>query len=329
MHRQAPATVLLRRVETGGRSFWLKVETSSQAEDYAKYEELRNEIWGYPQDNLPSTRNMMCENYVHEGSSLFIAAYAQDERGRLVEDKEHLVGFSYGFVGLRDKSIAFKALDNLWFYSQYTGVKESFRSFGLGLRIKEFQADILREVLGVFNVTCTYDPLTGVNAYRNIHHLGMQVMDYRAAIYGEYGGHLNRPDIPSDRFFVLWDLKAQGRRPAYADDVLSRPEHYVLNASRQTVRGRSGLVEMEVVQNAGLAGVGRAGILLVPIPEDFYRMLKETDVEEESVRRIPLEWRLRTREVFGALLDEGYRVVDFRKAGHGPSSNVYVLQKAG
>jgi len=328
MRPQDPTTSLLRRVETGGRSFRLKVETSSQAADYAKYEELRNEIWGFPQDNLPGTRGMMCENYLHEGSSLFIAAYAQDERGRLVEDKEHLAGFSYGFVGLRDKSIAFKSLDNLWFYSQYTGVKESFRSFGLGLRIKEFQRDILRDVWGVFTVTCTYDPLTGVNAYRNIHHFGMQVMDYRPATYGEYGGQLNRPDIPSDRFFMLWDLRAQERRPAYPDDVLSRPDHYVLSMGRQTVGGRSGPVEVEVVQSSAPAAIGQAEIRLVPIPEDFYRMLKETDVEAESVRRIPLEWRLRTREAFGALLAQGYRVVDFRKAGRGSSSNVYIMQKS-
>ena len=319
-------TELMRRVYAAGRPFLLKVETSSRAEDYARYEELRNEIWGFPPDSLPGTRNMMCENYLHEGSSLFLAVYVLDEQGQLVEDREHLVGFSYGFAGVRDKSIAFKSSDNLWFYSQYTGIKDAFRSLGLGLRIKEFQRDILLGAWGIHTVTCTYDPLTAVNAYRNIRHFGMQVLDYRPATYGEYGGLLNREDIPTDRFFMIWDLRSHRPPPDYPDNIFSRPESYVLRSGRQTVRGRSGPLELEVVQSAG--SLSRSEVVLVPIPEDFYRMLRETDVEAESVRRIPLDWRLRTREAFSSLLAQGYRVVDFRKAGRGPSINVYVLHKA-
>ena len=320
-------TELMRRIEAEGRSFLLKVETSSRAEDYARYEELRSEIWGFPPDSLPGARNMMCENYLHEGSSLFIAVYLLDEQGRLIEDGQHLIGFSYGFAGVRDKSIAFKSLDNLWFYSQYTGIKDDFRSLGLGLRIKEFQRDILLEVWGIHTVTCTYDPLTAVNAYRNIRHFGMRVLDYRPATYGEYGGLLNREDIPTDRFFMIWDLRSHRPPPDTPDSVFSHPESYVLRADRQTVRGRSGPLEVEVVQSA--VSLSWSEILLVPIPEDFCHMLRETDVEAESVRRIPLDWRLRTREAFRTLLAQGYRVTDFRKAGGGLSANVYILHKTG
>jgi len=317
---------LERRVQARGRSFLLKVEMSSRSEDYAKYEELRNEIWGFPPDHLPGSRNMMCENFVHEGGSLFIAAYVLDEPDRLIEDRSHLAGFSYGFVGIRNKSLGFKSTENLWFYSQYTAVRDAFRSLGLGLQIKEFQRDILLGVLGISIVTCTYDPLTAINAQRNVHHFRMQVLDYRSATYGEYGGLLNREDVPSDRFFMLWDLRARNPRPDYPQSVFSRPESSVLCWGRRSVQGRSGPLDLEVVQDA--VQTGPEDVLLLPIPNDFYRMLRETDVEAEAVRRIPLEWRLRTREAWVRLLAQGYRVVDFRKAGGEICAPAYVLRKS-
>jgi predicted GNAT superfamily acetyltransferase len=54
-------------------------------------------------------------------------------------------------------------------------------------------------------------------------------------------------------------------------------------------------------------------------------MLQETDVADADVRRIPVDWRLATREVFQGLFARGYRVIDFRKAKGGDSGNNYVL----
>ena len=54
---------------------------------------------------------------------------------------------------------------------------------------------------------------------------------------------------------------------------------------------------------------------------------EQTDVEDENVRRIPLDWRLRTRDTFLTLFREGYRVTDFGRAATGSPSNYYVLQK--
>ena len=121
---------------------------------------------------------MKCENFFHDGSCLFIGVYAADEFGNFKRDKEHLVGFSYGYVGVNNKEIAFKALDNIQFYSQYTGVRKDFQHAGLGILIKEFQRETLMEIFGIYTITCTFDPLTGVNAYRNIHHFGMDIVKY-------------------------------------------------------------------------------------------------------------------------------------------------------
>jgi predicted GNAT superfamily acetyltransferase len=68
-------------------------------------------------------------------------------------------------------------------------------------------------------------------------------------------------------------------------------------------------------------------VLLVQVPLDFYRMLRETDVADPAVRRIPVDWRQAAREVFLGLFARGYRVVDFLKAGGRVSRNFYVLKK--
>jgi len=308
-----------------GKKFLFKVETSSRSSDYAKYEELRDEIWGFPEDNLPGTRNMMCENFLHEGSSLFVAVYQEEAGGGFREDRESLVGFSYGFVGVKDKAVAFKSLDNLWFYSQYTGVKTGFQGRGLGILIKEFQRDILQDAFGVHTVTCTYDPLTGVNAHRNVHRFGMEVLEYKAATYGEYGGLLNRADVPTDRFFMSWNLKKPEGRPSRRSEAGWEDGRLVVRTEYSNVQGKTRPIELEVVKDIDLEL--RSDLLFVQIPLDFYIMLRETDVSDPGVRRIPLDWRMRTRQAFKSLLAKGYQVIDFRKTTGPKPGNFYILQR--
>mgnify|MGYP001050159001 CR=1 FL=1 len=310
-----------------GKKFLLKVETSPDHQDYAKYEALRNEVWGFPEDYLPGPRNLMCENFLHDGSALFIAAYSEQPGGRLSDNPAHFVGFSYGFVGVKDKDIAFHSLKNLWFYSQYTGVKQPFRDYGLGVALKEFQGKAVADKLGIKTITCTFDPLTGVNAWRNVHYFGMDVVEYRVATYGEYGGLLNRLDIPSDRFFMAWDLRKKVKRRAEPLDPLISESKLVVKAEERRVEGRSGPVHLEIITATNPHLTKK--VLLVRIPRDFYFMLQETDVEDENIRRIPLEWRLRTRKIFQALFNRKYRVVDFFQTKTEPLRNFYVLRKAG
>lgn len=296
--------------EIKGKKFLFKVETSDDHQDYLKYEELRNEIWDEPKDNLPGTRNMMCENFLYEGSSLFLAVYAEAGKGRFEQDKEHLVGFSYGFVGIKDKKIAFREPKNLQFYSQYTCVRQDFQHLGLGVLIKEFQREMLLEIFGILTIICTYDPLTGVNAYRNIHRFGMDVIEYREAYYGEFGGLLNRMDVPCDRFFVSWDLKKEIQRPEYNLESLIDSGNIAINAGVERVEGRSGSIELEVAKDLNLHLDHE--FLLVEIPVDFYKMIRETDVHEEEARNIPIEWRMKTRQVFKSLFKRKYKIIDFR-----------------
>jgi predicted GNAT superfamily acetyltransferase len=310
----------------GPAKFLLRVETSSRAEDYAKYETLRNAVWDFPDDRLAGTRNLLCENFCHDGTSLFIAAYAARPDGAFDESAERMAGFSYGFVGLRDKDAGFRSPDNLWFYSQYTGVRPEAEGFGLGVAIKEFQRDVLRRVYGIFTVVCTCDPLSAVNAHRNIRRFGMSVLEYRAAAYGEFGGRLNRSDVPSDRFFMSWDLGQDAAPAPSAPGGLVSGAPLVLSVGRKPVLGRSGRAEIEIAGALDLAAAGDR--VRLPIPADFYALLQQTDVDDPAVRRIPLDWRLRTREAFQALFGRGFRVVDFLDVLPCETGPSYLLQRS-
>lgn len=293
-----------------GKRFLLKVETSHNHADYIKYEDLRYEIWEEPKDRMPGPRNMVCENYFNDGSALFIAVYAAEEHEDFKEDSSHLIGFSYGFIGVGDKKIGFRDLRNLIYYSQYTGVKGEFQEYGLGILIKEFQKKALLGIFGVPTVSCTFDPLTGVNAYRNIHHFGMEVVRYNVAHYGDFGGRLNRMDVPCDRFYVLWYLKKEIQRPEVDMRDLLHSGRLVLSSEVKEVEGKSGRISLDVVENLNCEL--DSDFLLLEIPFDFYSILRETEMPDEATRNIPIDWRLKTRKAFLSLLERGYRIIDFR-----------------
>lgn len=315
---------LERTIAVRDTRFLLRVETSHDPKDYGMYEDLRDEIWDFPDDHMAGTRNMMCENVFHEGGSLFIGAFVETPDGGFEVDGRRLAGFCYGFVGVRDKAVGFRDPANLRFYSQYAGVRTAYQSYGLGVLLKEYQREMILDILGVSTVICTYDPLTGVNAHRNVHHFGMDVLEYRVATYGEYGGLLNRLDVPTDRFLMSWDLERKAGRPDYDfEAALAAPQPII--AGLREVKGKNSKPKLEVVEKADADLPGDP--LLVRIPLDFYRMLQETDVADPDVRRIPVDWRLATRDVFRTLFARGYRVIDFRKAQGQNSGNYYALSR--
>jgi len=296
-------------VTAAGSRFLFTVERSGRIEDYVKYDDIRNAVWGDPDDYLSCPRNMTAENVWNEGGSLFIGVFREDEGGDFPRDGAHMAGFAYGFTGLIDKEIGYRDPANLVFYSQYAGVLPGIRNSGLGIRLKRFQARAVRDGLGISVISCTYDPLVGVNARRNIHHLGMEAAAYKTACYTGYSGHFNRLDIPTDRFKAVWDLD-HPRPTADVDaaDLLERGRLAVSSvlAEVEGLSGRRSLpLATEPIRPEG------QDPLLVEIPFDFYAMLKETAVDDPEVRRIPLDWRLITRRVFLSLFESGWRVVDF------------------
>jgi predicted GNAT superfamily acetyltransferase len=163
-----------------------------------------------------------------------------------------------------------------------------------------------------------------VNAARNIHHFGMDVLEYRAATYGEYGGFLNRLDVPTDRFFMSWDLRKDFRRPSAGKERVEGKGFPVLQVREARVSGKSGPVDLEIVEGVCLNPAGET--FLVRIPRDFYVMLRETDIDNPEIRNIPLEWRMKTREAFQHFFAAGYKIADFLSIKDRTRRNFYVLR---
>ena len=115
--------------------------------------------------------------------------------------------------------------------------------------------------------------------------------------------------MPCDRFSLLWDLRSEVRRPDYDLESLLAARNIVLSSRIVEVEGRSGRVALEVVKDISLDLDQE--FLLVEIPYDFYRMLRETNVTQPEVKDIPLIWRMKSREVFQRLFQRGYRIIDF------------------
>ncbi len=312
--------------EIGGKRFLFAVETSSRGADYLKYERLRMDIWQDPDDHLAGSRNLVSENYLYDGGSLFIAVYEECRSGRFDRDEERLAAFAYGYVGVEDKAVAFRKPENLVFYSQYAAVRPDLQNRGLGVLLKEFQREQVRERLGVRLIACTFDPLAGINAYRNIHIFGMEVRAYKDAYYAGFSGILNREDVPSDRFVAVWDLDQPNgiSRPAYdLPGLLRSGADYLLT---EPIRGQGKSEKLDLRRAGGLRPGPLPDPALVEIPFDFYSMLQETDVVDERIRQIPIVWRELTRRAFHNLLNAGYRVLDFLcLESEGEKRDFYVL----
>ena len=135
---------------------------------------------------------------------------------------------------------------------------------------------------------------------------------------------MNRLDVPTDRFFMTWDLRKKVRRRDDRFEDLSEADHGVLDVEEASVMGRSRPEPLEIVR--GLRPEREREFLLLRIPRDFYLMLRETDVDDPRVREIPVAWRMMTREAFLRLFSRGYKVVDF--LADRLSGNYYVLAKS-
>lgn len=222
---------------------------------------------------------------------LFIA---MQEEGALVAgafDGEKLVGFVFSFP----------TQDPTLHHSHMLGVLESHRNTGAALLLKRFQRDWCLS-RGVRKVVWTFDPLRGANARFNLHKLGATVRTYLVDHYGPMGG-INA-GAPSDRFLAEWDLL--GAFPRFYDP----PPPLEAEGLPQVNR-----VEDEVPLGADLSL--EAPRILVQIPEDFGKMLRES-------RKLALRWREESRRIFTHYFQKGYRAVDFLR-----HPNRYVLAKDG
>jgi len=279
----------------------LKIEDSDDHRDYQKYEDLRMEIWDDRNDHLASSRNLLCETKT--GSSIIIGAFLHNT----------LIGFAYGWFGIKERN-------NPDFYAQYNAVKEEYRGLKIGIELKKFQREVVLS-RGVDKITCTYDPLTGQNAYRNIAVFSMEVVEYEIDVYKGFKGKLNRKAVPSDRFYAIWHLKRETRKRNYEADSLVKNDKIInpviYKEYKNYKEGKQVVFERIASVNLDLTGT----ILLVRIPGNYYEILQKNV-------RLALHWRMQTRKIFRHYFKLGYKVADFISLKEeGRKVNYYVIEK--
>ena len=195
-----------------------------------------------------------------------------------VYEGEALIGGSVGFLGGRQREIL---------HSHVTGVLDSRTSAGVGHALKQHQRDWALD-RGLTTITWTFDPLIARNAYFNLTRLGGRLSEYLVDFYGPMtdGRNLGQP---SDRAFVRWDL------------MTAVPPGEWPELSAVLIIGPDGLPMFRPEMVSG------SPVELI-IPADI-EALRRADPQAA------LQWRIALREAMTTLLDDGWTVTGFRRAG--------------
>jgi predicted GNAT superfamily acetyltransferase len=182
-------------------------------------------------------------------------------------------------------------------HSHIVGVLPRARGFGIGEAIKMRQRDWCRE-RSITTMTWTFDPLVARNAYFNIEKLGARPMQYLIDYYGQMSDGLNAGQA-SDRVLLSWDLTVDTPPPR---------------------RGSLGQTFAALTANP----VGRPE--LHDVPKDCAHLTLEIPSDIERLRRedAPLshEWRIALRQALPHLLNDGWRVTNFDRAG------LYIMKRS-
>lgn len=237
-------------------------------DEFAACEAISREIWGAAERNIVPRELLLT---MQQNGGLVHGAFFPSGR---------LVGFCFGFVGMRD--------GQLRLCSHQLGVLPEFRGGGIGIALKQAQRDdALR--LGYELVSWTFDPLEARNAYINLHRLGCIARLYDRDHYGAMEDDLNR-GLPSDRLEAEWWL----RRP--------KPSNATSGALVILRVGADG----GPIREASHPSAGTT--VLLSIPPDFQQV-------KRASHELALRWRMESRAAFEAALSAGLVAVDFRREG--------------
>ena len=266
--------------------------------EYHAVEQLQREIWGAQDIEIVAFEILMT---AHRNGGVTLGAFD------IVEDRERMVGFVFGFVGLTPDG-------RVKHCSHIAGALPSYRDRGVGYALKLKQREIVL-AQGIDLITWTFDPLESRNARFNFHKLGATCGAYLRNLYGAMRDALNA-GLPSDRFQVEWRIagpRVEARVRGECESAPARSSFSLLMAD--AVPMINPLAAGEPLGSSDKAGA-RPERLLIQIPSDF-QALKASD------KNLALEWRLRTRPLFEEAFASGYIATDLLVHG---GQSYYLLE---
>ncbi len=255
----------------------IEIYSLHDIEELNEVRKLESKIWGEA-DSIPVHQTITAV----KNGGIVLGAFYNGE----------LVGFQYSFPGFNGKSV--------YLCSHILATDKAYRNLGIGEKLKLAQRDEARK-LGYAVITWTYDPLESINGYLNIGKLGGRCSNYIENCYGEMEDLLNK-GIPTDRFQVEWQIKSNIIHDSRGQDVsLKLALENSLIRWNSSKEGYPAVSELLPVPNRG------EDKTFVAIPKDF-RSIRERDIETA------VEWRMRTRQIFTELFQQGWHITGFKKA---------------
>jgi predicted GNAT superfamily acetyltransferase len=250
--------------------------------DYEACAQLQVEVWGFSAADAVPPLHLIA---MHHYGGILVGAFEGDR----------MVGFVCGFSGW-DKGRVFH-------HSHMLGVLPEHRGSGIGEALKWAQRErVLAQ--GIELVNWTFDPLQAVNANLNVNRLAALVGKYRVNIYGESKSKLHG-SIPTDRFEAEWILSSERVTRALRGELPDWPLWEQLPRANATSTAKSGFRVSEEPD----VGIDEEKIL-AEIPDSINRIMAK-DME------LALDWRLKTRALFGAYFERGYVVKGFHRSDAG------------
>ncbi|MCW2529764.1 MAG: hypothetical protein JWM76_4624 [Pseudonocardiales bacterium] len=257
--------------ESAARSAAVTIRVLTTLSELDSVHALFDEIWRPDPTNPPLTKELL---RALSKAGNYIAGAFRDGR---------LVGACVGFFGAPADEIL---------HSHIAGVSSEVqgRSVGFALKVHQRAWALAR---GVSSISWTFDPLVSRNAHFNVMKLAARPIEYLPNFYGGMRDGINGDD-ETDRLLVTWQLNA--------DDVA------------RACLGRRWTAEANVSGAAVALAASELG-LPARYPVSHPLMLVAVPRDVEALRRADpaqaRQWRLAVRDVLGALMADGGRIVSF------------------
>jgi len=246
------------------------VKELTTLEELEQVQLLERKVWGT--EPIPTHQTLTAV----KNGGIMVGAY----------DGDQLVGFSYGFAGLKNGKV--------YVCSHMLGIDEAYRSQQIGEKLKHAQRKSAI-AKGFDDMHWTYDPLETRNGYLNLTKLNGICHTYIENCYGEMQDGFNK-GLPSDRFEVHWHLKSEY--------VEKQVEPIIENSQPlgEIIFDDAGLPTLKVASLENLT----ADAYSLPVPWDFQSLKAASHTHA-------MHWRLETRKVFQSVFAAGYTAVRVRK----------------
>ena len=237
----------------------IELKRIKKIDDFKKITEIQRSAWGFLDLDIEPHHVM---TRVQKYGGLVHGLFYHGE----------LVGYTYALIGRWN--------GEYFIYSHQAAVKKEHQDKGFGFLLKKAQREEVQK-MGYQVMRWNFDPLESMNAFFNIHRLGIVSVEYERDIYGMGESGLHK-GLPTDRLIATWRLdsdrvvqKMEKKDPVILEDV---PKKNLENFTHPTA--------------------------YIEIPKNI-RALKAAGLNEA------LEWRMKTRNFFESAFENGYAVEAF------------------